>query len=240
MLINDENIKFVRSLEDPYKNKILDSTMLKLHETITLLKNLNDLCDNESAYLCWNSMSDKDQIEFLINFVANHYFYLFNRSDESFSINKIDTIKSKVANFETKKMIKLLIKYDINNFIFELLDLINDRFLFEDEIFERMGYILADSELLYYDMPRNRFEDLKKDSLPSKEKIISKATDINQMIEELQFYIYCTYFRFAKKVNFEELEENLPQNLKIYSPRGYGELGRKLNKLWKSIDEDNI
>lgn len=246
----DESMKFIKALNDPYKDKLLDSE-IETHETITTLRNLRDLCDDEAAYYHWNNMSDKEQIKFLVDFVSNHYFYLFNRSDESFNIHRIDTIKSKVANFETKKIIQLLYKYNqiedkkiekinLKNFVFDLLDIINDRFLFEDEVFEKMSDMLAGTELLYYDMPRNKFENLKKSNLQSKEKIISKSTDVNEIIEELQYYIYCTYYHFIKKVIFEQLVENLPKKLKIYSRKGYGEINKQLNPFWKMINEDNL
>lgn len=236
-----DNLKFIEQLEDPYRDGFVNcpKEMVETHKTITTLKNLRDVVYDEAALKFWNDMSDGEQIKFLVDFVSNHYFYLFNRADESFKIHRIDTIKSKVANFETKKVIGLLTRYDQNDFLFELLDLIYERFLFDDEVFKKMENILADSELLYYDMPRNRFEDLKKDGLQSKKDIISKATNMNEIIEELQFYIYCTYFRFVKKVNFEDLEKYLPEKLKIYSPLGHGELNKKLNKLWKIINEDN-
>lgn len=243
---NEEILSYILDKKnDVYRNQILEISqnlcdgekerLLKTHNTIMTLNALSDHCEDEDLIDFWENMSDKEQIEFLSNFIDHQYFYIYDRIEESYSVKKIDAIKQKAADRETKKIIKLLIEKKDEKLIFEILNLIKERFFDKDEFFEKLDSILANTELLYYNMPRNRFENLKKDNLPPKEEIISKATDKIEIIEELQFFLYCTFFRYAKKVNFEDLETHLPKKIKIYSVSGHGEINKKLNKLWDSI-----
>lgn len=209
--------------------------LLKTHNILITLNNLSDHCEDEDLISFWENMSDDEQIEFLSNFIDYQYFYIFDRIEETYSLKKIDTIKQKAADHETKKIIKVLIEKNEKNLIFKIIDVIKERFFDKDEFFEKLDNILVNTELLYYDMPKNRFENLKKDNLPSKNKFISRAVDETEVIEELQFYLYCTFFRHVKKNKFEDLEDHLPENLKIYSARGHGEINKQLNRLWKSL-----
>lgn len=257
-MINEEreyyenNIKEAYGLPDPYIDNFKEEKDKKLHKTIKVMKDLFDCYDEESANYYWSIMSNKNQIEFLVNFVSNHYFYLFNRADESHSIYKINALKSRLTNIEAKKIINLLCQYkqknsrniqndkpkNLDNFVVDLMEIISERFIFDDDINEKISNILEGTELLYYAMSIDKYKIIKED-FNSENLVISKASRINEIIEEISYYIYSTYYHNIQKIPFERLHEYIPKDLLIYGPKDHNHNREKLNDLWGRLKIEN-
>lgn len=248
----EDNIREAHSLPDSYIDNFKKEKDIKLHKTIKILKDLFDCYDEESAMHYWNIMGNKNQIEFLINLVSNHYFYLFNRADESHSIYEIDALKSKIINIEAKKIINLLCQYkqkksrniqndklkNLDNFVVDLMEIITARFIFDDDINEKISNILEDTELIYYAMSIDKYKIIKED-LNSENLVISKASGINEIIEEISYYLYSTYYYNIQKIPFEKLHEYIPRDLLIYGSKDHNYNREKLNDLWGNLKIEN-
>lgn len=255
--------EIAKNLRDNEREKLL-----KTHNTIMTLKNLSDHCGNEDLIDFWEKMGNKEQIEFLSNFIDHQYLYIYDRIEESYSIEELDAFKQKAADLETREIIKLIISShtkDLNtylaeaarkrkkknpntkrqkDFILDLVDkIIKERFLYENELSERKKYLERGIQVMHVNQ-EVRTNKIKK-ALPSTEDFISKSLNasVEITIETLQFYLYCTFYYFVEEEIFDKLRDHLPEVLDTYSRKDRGGMSEKLKSAWKSLyekNEDNI
>lgn len=239
----EDDIKETHSIEIQYKCPSSNTNEQEFHKRIHFLRELPDYTKEESLKHYWKILGETNQINFLINLVSYHYFYHYDTTEELFSVEKIDVTQCNFPHKEAQKIVSLLCKYtrqrrlmkegvEFENFIFELIEIILDRFVMDKEIYIK-SKLPKNGVILYSNMSQKEYSAILNNLKEDNEIIIGRYSDSNKIIEEFKFYIYCTYYYHIKKTPFKDLPYAVPNNGIVNDD----ENRKKLNRVWKSIQE---